>query len=308
MTKRLLDWQRTDYLDVPGAQAKQAIIASEGRVIMAETVSSFPAMYGGTSGAQVDASFGAQLILLNTFDVFHPEIKGLPTASAESPVAALKAKVGALVGINLEPVDETVQTFDEQFTIAKGRQATSETFAAAEALGIDYVLLTGNPKTQVTNQKISAAIKGAKQAFYGLIFAGKMHSSGVDEPVITAADVQEFINAGADGILLPAPYTVPGYSPEILAPLLKIIADWNARPEVHHDYQQRVVTIAANGTSQDSADLATIRQIGLASKALGFDVQHVGDSLGGLADPEAIYALGVAIRGKRHQVQIMARH
>ena len=45
-----------------------------------------------------------------------------------------------------------------------------------------------------------------------MIIAGKMHSAGVDEPLVDLAGIEKFIDAGADIILMPAVYTVPGLS------------------------------------------------------------------------------------------------
>ena len=52
----------------------------------------------------------------------------------------------------------------------------------------------------------------AKENFSGLIIAGKMHAAGVDEPVVDLDSIKEFIEAGADVILMPAINTVPGLS------------------------------------------------------------------------------------------------
>ena len=51
-----------------------------------------------------------------------------------------------------------------------------------------------------------------------LLAAGKMHASGVagegGEKIMTPADAEAFMAAGADIILLPAPGTVPGITQE----------------------------------------------------------------------------------------------
>ena len=45
-----------------------------------------------------------------------------------------------------------------------------------------------------------------------MVIAGKMHSAGVDEPVANLDVVKEFIESGADVIMLPAVGTVPGFT------------------------------------------------------------------------------------------------
>ena len=99
----------------------------------------------------------------------------------------------------------------EKVIISNGRKSTAETFQAAEKLGVDYICLTGNPGTGVTNEQIAQAIRVGKEHYHGLIIAGKMHSAGVDEPIMTKEAIQQFATAGADILLLPAVGTVPGF-------------------------------------------------------------------------------------------------
>ena len=67
------------------------------------------------------------------------------------------------------------------------------------------------------------------------------------------------------------------------------------------------LTITAIGTSQEGADVATIRQIALMCKMTGTDIHHIGDSgYVGMALPENIMAYGVTIRGIRHTYHRMA--
>jgi hypothetical protein len=65
--------------------------------------------------------------------------------------------------------------------------------------------------------------------------------------------------------------------------------------------------MAANGTSQDSCDSETIKKIGLAAKAAGADLQHIGDSMNGICLPQNIFTLGQALRGYRHQIVMLSR-
>ena len=67
------------------------------------------------------------------------------------------------------------------------------------------------------------------------------------------------------------------------------------------------LTITAIGTSQEGADIATIRQIALMCKMAGTDIHHLGDSgYGGIALPENIQAYSIAVRGIRHTYRRMA--
>ena len=59
-------------------------------------------------------------------------------------------------------------------------------------------------------------------------------------------------------------------------------------------------SLSAIGTSQEGSDEATIREIALMNKRCGIDIQHIGDAgWCGMALPENIMTLSIAIRGKR---------
>lgn len=294
--KRLLSCVASEMLALRGAQLKQSILASEGRTVLAETYGRREPLLGDITNAELAAAFGADLILLNGFDCFHPEIFGLPESMADDPVRGLESLCGRLVGANLEPVDESAGMMEARDEIAAGRKASAETFEAAEALGLRFVCLTGNPGTGVTNAEIEKAIRTAKAHFSGLIFAGKMHAAGVDEPVIDLDTVRRFMAAGADVILLPMAGTVPGLSEEEVREACRVIRAGGC------------LSLTAIGTAQESADTATVRELALCAKRCGADIQHIGDAgWGGLAFPENIQALSVAIRGVRHTYFKMAQ-
>lgn len=285
--KRLLSAQTSEMLNMDGKDLKQAIMASEGRIICTETVVQAAPLLGNITNGEVAAAFGSDMILLNGFDVLNPVINGLP--ETDDPVRLLKELTGRVVGCNLEPVDVNAKMMETRHEIPLGRQAVKETFEAAEKLGCNFICLTGNPGTGVTNKTIEESIKEAKKYFNGLIIAGKMHAAGVDEPVVDMDSIKKFIEAGADVILMPAVDTVPGLSLETVTNACKYIKENGA------------LSLTAIGTSQEGADEATIREIALLNKRAGADIQHIGDAgWSGVAIPENIMALSIAIRGRRH--------
>lgn len=291
--KRLLNCTASEKLAMNAAELKQSIKACEGRVIMSETVIAVSPLLSDVSNPELAAAFGADLCLLNCFDCDHPEIAGID--DNVNPVATLKKLVGRPVGCNLEPVDTNAHMMEGRLNIAKGRTATKETYQKAQDLGFDFICLTGNPGTGVTNDAICAAIKDAKQYFNGLIIAGKMHSSGVDEPVVDLPTIKSFIEAGADIILMPAVNTVPGLSEAEVAEACKLI------------HAHGALALSSIGTSQEGADSETIREIAITNKRAGVDIQHIGDAgWQGIALPENIMTLSIAIRGKRWTYHTMA--
>ncbi|MFI3379428.1 DUF7916 family protein [Mammaliicoccus sciuri] len=300
MVKRLISANTSDILSFTSEELKQSIKASEGRTVLSENVVVHtPALVQDITNAEMATAFGADMILLNALDVNEPEIKGLYHESYQgtgNAVQDLKKLVGRPIGVNLEPVDDQANMAEVKLDISAGRKATKETFIQAEKLDFDFVCLTGNPATGVTNNHILEAIKVGKSHFNGLIIAGKMHGSGVDEPVVNLEAITNFVEAGADIILVPAVGTVWGVSEE------------EVREAVQVAHKHGALVMSAIGTSQEGSDEATIREIAIKNKTLGVDIQHIGDAgYGGLAPVENIYALSKAIRGQRHTVSRIAR-
>lgn len=292
--KRLLDCTASDMKGMTAKELKQAILASEGRTVLSENIVSVEPLLSSVTNSELAAAFGADLLLLNAFDCYKCEIKGLP--QTDSPIELLKNYTGRPIGLNLEPVDTNANMMEDTLKIPKGRIACEDTFKLANKLGFDFVCLTGNPKTGVTNKQIEDAIILAKKYFDGLIFAGKMHSSGVNEPVVDLKAIGKFIDNGADVILMPAVGTVPGFQESELHEAVEIVKAKGA------------LSMSTIGTSQEGADITTIREFALSSKRAGVDIQHMGDSgYEGIATPENIMALAIAIRGKRHTYKRMAR-
>lgn len=284
--KRLLNCTTSEMLSMNKDELKQSILASEGRTIMTETVVACSPLLGDLTNAELAVSFGSDMVLLNVFDCNNPHINGLP--ETDEPVKLLKKLVGRPVGCNLEPIDENAKMMENRLEISSGRHATKETFIKAKELGFDFICLTGNPGTGVSNASIENAIKLAKEYFGGMIIAGKMHSSGIDEALVDLDSIERFIDAGADIILMPAVYTVPGLSEEEVRDACKLIKSKGA------------LSLSSIGTSQEGSDEGTIREIALVNKRCGIDIQHIGDAgWCGIALPENIMALSIAIRGKR---------
>ena len=292
--KRLISANPSEILNMTAQELKQSIQASEGRVVLSENVVIRETFVGDITNAEIARAFGADMILLNCLDVFQPEIFGLD-CKKEQIVHELHRLVGAPIGVNLEPVDLEADMLEEVQVIAAGRQASQASFEQIEKLGFDFVCLTGNPGTGVSNKEIIDAVKLAKQHFSGLIIAGKMHGAGVSEPVTDLQTAEKLLDAGADVILVPAVGTVPAFSDEEMRAVVDLVS-------------KRGLVLSAIGTSQETSDIETIKQIALRNKICGVDIQHIGDAgYGGLAVVDNIYALSNTIRGVRHTVSRLAR-
>ena len=304
MHKRYLDCSFSDLVNITKADLLDALRSSEGRILVSETIGSVQPMLLNISNAEFAASQGADLLLLNMFDVNQPCIHGLPADIAVHEVLhQLKRLTGRVIGINLEAVEPGFKPVSEEFwSIKSGRLANAKNARKAIELGAQFIVLTGNPGNGVSNHAITSSLREIKAEVGDemLLIAGKMHASGILKEaagkIISESDISEFAQHGADIILLPAPGTVPGITLECACRL------------VSHAHSLGAMTMTAIGTSQEGADVETIRQIALWCKMSGTDLHHIGDSgYVGMALPESILAYSIAIRGKRHTYSRMAR-
>ena len=301
MLKRLIDTTARELTSYNKAELLTAISDSEGRTLAAETIGTVTPMLVNITNAEFVASLGADLIMLNIFDVNNPIIQGLPQTLPEDTIREVKRLTGRMVAINLEPAVIRDEHEESVWNLTTGRQATVENARKAADMGVDMIVLTGNPGVGVDNEAIIQALSRLKEAVGDrvILTAGKMHASGIiseaGEKILTEKDVEAFVDAGADVILLPAPGTVPGITMEYAGNLIR---------KAHEKGALAMTTI---GTSQEGADEATVRQIALMCKMAGADIHHIGDSgYMGMALPENITAYSVAIRGKRHTYRRMA--
>ena len=301
MLKRLIDTTARELTSYNKAELLTAISDSEGRTLAAETIGTVTPMLINITNAEFVASLGADLIMLNIFDVNDPIIQGLPQTSPEDTIREVKRLTGRMVAINLEPAVIKDGQEESVWNLTTGRQATVENARKAADMGVDMIVLTGNQGVGVDNEAIIQALSRLKEAVGDrvILTAGKMHASGIiseaGEKILTEKDVEAFVDAGADVILLPAPGTVPGITMEYAGNLIR---------KAHEKGALAMTTI---GTSQEGADEATVRQIALMCKMAGADIHHIGDSgYMGMALPENITAYSVAIRGKRHTYRRMA--
>lgn len=303
--KRFLNCNASDFEKMTKSELIESIAASEGRIVVCETIGAVPQMLGDVTNAEFAASMGADIILLNIFDVNNPVMHELPAdVKPEDYIRKIKELTGRPVGLNLEPLEEgiasTVET-DEWAGLSSGRAGTLENAKKAVEMGADFIVLTGNPGIGVTNKAITDTLKLYRKELGDsvVLIAGKMHAAGIlgeaGEKIITKEDVREFAEAGADIILMPAPGTVPGITMEYIRGL------------VSYAHELGKLTLTSIGTSQEGADISTIKNIALMCKMAGTDLHHLGDSgYMGMALPENILEYGKVIRGVRHTYHRMA--
>jgi hypothetical protein len=288
---RLLDRFGPGLAGLRGGGLRDAVAASEGRVVLAETVAGAAPLLAGTANAELVAAFGADLVCLNLVD---PSRDGVLVPGLEAvdppPVgfAGLAALLARPVGCVLEPDLDTVE---HPF------RATAEQSAAAAERGAAFVLVTANPRRGATVADVAAAAATVRRAAPGLLcLAGKMHGAGAAE-ALGPATVEAIADAGADGFLVPLPGTAPGVGERLASDLVAAAHD------------RGLVVAGTIGTSQEGADPATLAALALCGKRIGVDIAHIGDAgVSGIAHPDNVYAYSVALRGVRHTWNRMARN
>lgn len=299
--KRMLSSTASELQKMNKEEKLTAMRSSEGRIIISEmTMNGAPDALDNASMGELYAAFGADMLLLNKFDVFHPFIQNIPASQPDDCIQLLKKYTGKLIGLNLEPVPEKSDLKTEQVLLCEGRRASVETAKKAVQMGVDYIVLTGNPDTGVSNAAMISATRKLKDAVGNdvILITGKMHAAGslkeAGTNIITKETIQELVSAGSDIILLPAPGTVPGITLEYVANL------------VSYCHSLGVMTLTAIGTSQEDADAETLRHIALLCKMSGTDLHHIGDAGHAGCVAESIMTYSIAIRGKRHTYNRMA--
>jgi hypothetical protein len=308
--KRIFELNHQDVMSYNKEKLIKCINGSEGRTVMAETVISCESLIYGTSNPETAAAFGADMITLNTFDFQVPFVSGLNgfESEGENPadrhmqfgkfimeksknpnyIRDLKNVLGRFVGVNMEPVLESSD-------YPMGLRLNRYNLKKALDLGFDYIVITGNPNTGITVETIVEGIKEAVETLGDqvMIIAGKMHGAG-GENVYDPQVLVDFAEAGADVVMIPAPGTVPGMDQDL------------ARKQIDAIHRAGALAKTAMGTSQEGASIRVLEDIGMMSKMAGADIIHIGDAgHSGMADPENIMALSIAIRGKRHTYRRM---
>ncbi|MFO7152044.1 MAG: hypothetical protein DIU66_002245 [Bacillota bacterium] len=309
--KRIFELGLEDFMNMKKREIIECVKASEGRAVMAETVIAVPPLIYGVSNPELAAAFGADFVTLNLLDLKNPFVYGIDDEGIDLSLGVeslsrlierfkgrndisgyarrIKGIVGRFVGVNLEPVPEG-KSYPE------GRVLSDENLERVVQMGFDYVVITGNPKTGVSGEGILKGIERARCILgdEALIMAGKMHAAG-GENIYDPDFLSDFAKAGADVVLIPGPGTVPGVDLDLAKQMIGKIHDAGA------------LAMTTIGTSQEGATAGVVEQIALLSKMAGADIQHIGDAgYSGVAFPENIMALSVAIRGKRHTYRRMA--
>jgi hypothetical protein len=291
MPARILDLDRDQLATLRGTELTAAVAAAEGRTMVAEVFAERAALSPDPDGRGVHnmelmAAFGADIVVLNMIDrVWDGQRFHFPGTGSFTSLAELASYIGRPIAVNLEPGN-----------VPEIRRAKPEHAKRLIDAGAAMLCLTANPSTDGSYDGLARAT-GELRASLGdkvALWSGKMHHAGHRER-ITTKRLTHLVDAGADGVIIPLPGTLPGITKELAAEAVATVQEAGA------------VVMGAIGTSQEGAHTTVVPQLALNAKEIGVDAHHIGDCfLPGMGDPELLYAYSVAIRGRRHTWNRMA--
>ncbi|RRJ66263.1 hypothetical protein EHV15_27605 [Paenibacillus oralis] len=314
MAKRLIACKKSEIMKMNAMELKEAIFASEGRVIMGQhLVKINTGLVDGVTNAEIQAAFGADMVMLNGFDMVNEQANiGLREMEhgkmADKPYSLNQVKewAGVPLGIYFECPSPEAKVAGERYVEAKeGRVASQENFLRALEIGADFIVLGGNPSAGTTFERIIAATKLAKETLGDqmLICAGKWEDGTIEkvlgDPLSERSSneiIKDLIDAGADVITLPAPGSRHGITVEHVRSCVEFV----------HSYKPGTLALSFLNSSVEGADVQTIAMIALMMKQTGADIHAIGD--GGYAGtplPENVYQLALSIKGRRHTIKRM---
>lgn len=139
--------------------------------------------------------------------------------------------VGRPVAVNLEPGD-----------VPEIRRAKPQNAKRLVGMGAAMLCITANPGTGGSYEAMARVTEELRRALGSdaALWSGKMHHAGHPERV-TAARLTALVQAGADGVAMPLPGTLPGVTRELAAEAVAAVQDAGA------------VVMGAIGTSQEGA-------------------------------------------------------
>lgn len=301
---RLISASKSEFEKMSPMDLKESIFKSEGRVIMGQhLLFDGKGLVRGITNSEIMFAFGADMVLLNTIDLDdwdnNPGLQGLTYQE-------LKARCNRPIGVYLGcPRQDEAQKENALYKVS-GMVCTPEHVQKCVDMGVDFVVLGGNPGSGTSIKDIVECTRWVKEK-YGdqlFVFAGKWED-GINEKVLgdplarydAKEIIRELVDAGADCIDFPAPGSRHGISVSMIQELVQYV----------HMYKPGTLAMTFLNSSVEGADPDTVRLIALKMKETGADVHAIGDGgFAGCTSPENIFQLSVSIKGKPYTYFRMA--
>lgn len=316
MAKRVLTSTPKELLSLSADDLLTAIRMSEGRVIAVASRVRCGNLVDNVSNAEVAAAFGADIIILDTYIPGSPYIPGWPSKDPTDDEATKDIQIQMGRGYSIKEIREILGRPVSILLLICSKEneasmidhygdilATRENTRLAIESGADMIMVSGwAPKDELMRAvgELREETKGNAILEYA-----RPHGPGLlDQPdqalgpqgLISDDEIEMLLDLGVDVIGLPGPGTYPGYTIPYVGRLVDKIHSAGA--------------LASLGlhTSQEGADVETIRRLAIYAKQAGADIHELGDSgfNESLIEPQNIMAYSIAIRGRRHTYRRMA--
>ncbi len=302
---RMINASKSDFEKMSPMDLKESIFKSEGRVVCGQhLLFAGNGLVRGVTNTEVMFAWGADMVLLNTFDLDdlnnNPGLQGLSFKE-------LKQRCNRPIGVYLGcPKQGTEDKSKKVIYRREGMLCTEEHVRKCVEMGVDFIVLGGNPGSGTSIEDVIRCTKEIKDKYGDKLFlwAGKWED-GINERVLgdplaeyDCKDViKRLIDAGVDCIDLPCPGSRPGITVEDIRSLVQFV----------HTYKKGTLAMCFLNCSVEGADVDTVRSIALMMKETGADIHAIGDGgFGGCTSPENIYQLSVTLKGKMYTYFRMA--
>lgn len=301
---RLISAKASQVSRYTGRQLREAILKSEGRVLMGQTYLKNPILFPNCTSTELMFAFGGDMVLLNGFDFQHPEtclgLQGFDYKELKSLVGG--RPVGIYLGCPGKDVDLENNVATQLYDLG-GMVCSKENLEKCKEWGVSFIL-GGNPGSGTSIRDIVYWTKKAREICGEdmLIFAGKWEDGIVEKVLgdpLANYDAKEIIDQlienGADIIDFPAPGSRHGITVERIRELIE------------YTHRKGALAMSFLNSNVEAADRDTIREVTLLMKQTGCDVHAIGDGgFGGGTWPENIYQMSVTLKGKAYTWAQMA--
>lgn len=184
---RLISAKASKIKTYTGRQLKEAILKSEGRVLMGQTYLKNPILFPNCTSTELMFAFGGDMVMLNGFDFRNPStcpgLQGFDYQGIKNLVGG--RPVGIYMGCPKEGLDIT----SDYLYDLSGMICTEENLKKCKEWGVSFIVLGGNPGSGTSIKDVVHWTKKAREICGDdmLIFAGKW------EDGITVERIRELI-------------------------------------------------------------------------------------------------------------------
>jgi hypothetical protein len=296
MIKRILDASASDFAAMNAAELAESIRLAEGRTLAVVASVAGQSPVDRVTHAELAASMGADLVILDQYDYLKPRLDGLTgdLANSAQPLRNLKRLVGRPVGLNLVVADEA-----EGKTLG-GRWVTPEHMDAIVSQGADIVFISPSNPRNMARERLCAAAQmiRAQHLEQVMVVANPNFPTPPRRPADLLgmqAVVSSLLQSGCHGIALPLPGSKQGWEMEPTARLIDTI------------HEEGGLAWLLVTSSVEGAPLDVIQSLALQAKMLGADVYRLDEAgMAGIPSMQNILAFSLTIRGERHTYRRMA--